>query len=189
MKRALQPVTINGISFDAIINKSTSFENDVPSYPVEDGFEVSDSIIMRPITVDMVLVLSNNPVTFHQQQGGNPFRVQEVLAQLRELYFERKPMTVVTNTFTYEKMAIVKLMDNEDSSFGDAREIPISFQQIRLTERRVTAIPAHLGRGGDTGVNAGPANITQGPPAPSASGGSRDGLIYSMGVGSRLLPG
>ena len=181
MPRNLEPVTIDGIGFDAMISKSTTYESDVPSYPVEEGFEVSDAIIMRPITLDMVLILSNNPVTFSGQLGSGPDRVSDVLAQLRELYFEREPVTVVTNTFTYEEMAITSLTDNEDFSFGDAREIPISFKQIRKTERRITSIPASLGRGGDTGVNAGAANITQGPPAPApSSDGPRRSAAYNL---------
>ena len=44
MARARQPVNINGITFDALIDESQTLEADIPAYPTEAGFEVSDRI-------------------------------------------------------------------------------------------------------------------------------------------------
>ena len=46
MARAKQPVSINGIEFDALIDESRTLEATVPEYSVESGFSVSDAIIL-----------------------------------------------------------------------------------------------------------------------------------------------
>ena len=52
MGNALRPASLNGIQFDAIISRETSYTADVPEYPVEDGFMVSDAILTKPIERD-----------------------------------------------------------------------------------------------------------------------------------------
>ena len=187
MQRNIEPVDIDGITFDALIEKVATYESNVPQYPVEDGFEVSDAIITRPITLELVLIISNNPVTFLNRHGQDPARVQDVLSRLREKYFEREPMTVTTSNGTYENMAIVSFSDVEAESYGDAVELPISFQQIRYTERKTTEMSVRF---------VGAANVTQGSPVatPAAqpttsqggsSGGGGGGGNSGSGSGSR----
>ena len=47
MARAKQPVSVNGIEFDALIDQTDTLEATVPEYTVEDGFVVSDAIILN----------------------------------------------------------------------------------------------------------------------------------------------
>ena len=49
-KRSLQPVSIWGIEFDALVDETKSLSATVPAYPVESGFPVSDTIILDPIS-------------------------------------------------------------------------------------------------------------------------------------------
>lgn len=61
MARAKQPVSINGIEFDALIDESRTLEATVPEYSVESGFSVSDAIILSPEKLDMTLFVTNTP--------------------------------------------------------------------------------------------------------------------------------
>ena len=63
MARAKQPVSVNGIEFDALISQTDTLEATVPEYTVEDGFVVSDAIILNPEKLDMVLYITDTPVT------------------------------------------------------------------------------------------------------------------------------
>ena len=49
MARKLQPVSVWGIEFDALIDETKSMTSTIPEYPVEKGFSVSDTIINDPI--------------------------------------------------------------------------------------------------------------------------------------------
>src|SRR5215469_16079972 len=158
MARVKQPVSIDGITFDALIDETKQLTADVPAYPVEKGFEVSDAIILKPLTLSMTLFLTNTPVTWKVRHGSDPSRVQDVIKRLEALYFKKEPVTVETSERTYEDMAILSIELKKSLETGSSREIPISFKQIRVTEAATTTIPASYGKSGATGTNAGTAS-------------------------------
>ena len=190
-----QPVSIDGIEFDALIESSETLEADVPSYPVEKGFEVSDTIILKPRSLSMTLFLTNTPVTWRQRHGSSPSRVQDVIKQLKDLYFKKIPVTVTTSRGVNRNMVITSFELKNTIETGTSREIPITFQEIRITEAATTTIPDSYGKSGDTGANAGTASVTTSPtpppssPAPAAasSGGSRGSILHGLASGAGLL--
>ena len=191
MAKAKQPVTIGGIEFDALIESTETWEADVPAYPVEDGFEVSDTISLKQLTLNMTLYLTNTAVTWSRH--NSPSRVQDVIARLKKMYFDREPVTVSTSEQTYENMAIAVLDLTKTKETGSSREIPVTLREIRVTESRRTTIPDSYGRSGSTGANAGTA-ATAAAAVPStaaadaaADAGSRGSLAYSLGSAVGLL--
>lgn len=197
MARATQPVIVDDISFDALIEESMTYSADVPSYPTEAGFDVSDTIILKPLTLSMTLFLTNTPVTWRERHGADTSRVRDVIRKLEQLYFSRQPVTVSTSDKTYENMAIVSIELSKTKETGSSREIPITFQEIRVTESRTTTIPDSYGKSGATGANAGTANTTAGEtPASGKKGSVLHGMAYggaqerwSLGQGGGLFGG
>ena len=177
MSTVKQPVTIDGISFDALIDESKQYEADVPAYPVERGFEVSDAIILKPFVLSMTLFLTNTPVTWRTLHGSNPARVEDVIKRLETLYFTREPVTVITSERTYRNMAILNFELKKSLETGNSREIPITFREIRVTEAQTMTIPASYGKSGATGANAGTASVT-----------SRGSILHGFASGTRLIP-
>ena len=47
MARAKQPVSVDDIEFDALIDSEEGYEADVPEDPTEKGFSVSDTIVLK----------------------------------------------------------------------------------------------------------------------------------------------
>jgi hypothetical protein len=186
MVRATRPVSIDGIEFDALIDEDKTLENDVPTYPVESGFEVSDAIIQKPLMLNMKLFLTNTPVTWAGRHRPSPTRVKDVLARLERLYFRRTPVTVRTSDTTYTDMAIMSIALPKSKEFSTAREIPISFKKIRVVKARVTTIPASYGRSGSTGTNAGAASVSTSRVAGASttqsdsSGGNSGSVIHGL---------
>ena len=177
MAKVRQPVMVGGISFDALIDESKQYETDVPAYPVERGFEVSDAIILKPLVLSMTLFLTNTPVTWRARHGSNPARVQDVIKRLEALYFTREPVTIETSEQTYRNMAILSLELKKSLETGSSREIPIMFQEIRVTEAQTMSIPESYGKSGATGANAGTASVT-----------SRGSILHGFASGTRLVP-
>ena len=70
MARAKQPVSIDGIEFDALIDQSIDYSAEVPEYPTEEGFSVSDTIVLKPETISMTLFVTDTPVTWKQRFGS-----------------------------------------------------------------------------------------------------------------------
>ena len=151
--RALQPVSINGIEFDALISSTEAYEASVPEYPVETGFTVSDTVILNAETLEMTLFLSNRPVTWARRFGASANRVGQVTRQLRELYFQKSLVTVSTGSGSYTNMAITS-----------------KFKKVRVTASRTAVIPDSYGKSGATAAPAGTANTSAA--STGASGGN-----------------
>lgn len=166
MSKAIQPVSIDGIEFDALMGSTESYDANVPEYSVETGFSVSDTIILNPEQLDMTLLVSDRSVTWASRFGSSGDRVGRVLKQLKELYFKKRLVTVTTSSETYSNMAITSMSIPKTTAMMGAVEVPIKFKKVRVTEAKTTTIPASYGKSGASGAPAGTASTS------SASGGS-----------------
>ena len=171
MGKATQPVSIDGIEFDALIESTEGFEAEVPEYSIETGFSVSDTIILKPETLNMTLFLSNRPVTWVQRLGAEEGRVEDVVKRLKELYFKKQLITVTTSSETYTDMAILSLIIPKTNALMEAMEIPIKFKKVRVTATKTATIPDSYGKSGASAASAGTASTSKG----SSGGGSGSG--------------
>lgn len=191
MSKARRPVAVAGIEFDALISESRTYEAKVPEYTVESGVAVSDDILLGSEKLDMTLYLTDTPVTWknHAERG----RVESVIQQLEELYYSKSPVTVVTSEKTFTNMAITNITISKSFETGYAREIPISFQKIRVTSARTTYIPSSHGRSGRTQENAGTANTSNAgsgstsDDAAAKKSGSKSSILYGAAKGIGLI--
>lgn len=172
MARAKQPVSVNGIEFDALIDQTDTLEATVPEYTVEDGFVVSDAIILNPEKLDMTLYITDTPVTWYSRHGSGQDRVESIVKQLQELYYTAEPTTVVTSAKSYTNMAIESLSISKSVEIGYAREVSISFKKIRVTSAKTTTIPDSYGKSGATQASAGTASTSSGSSGGSSGSGS-----------------
>lgn len=172
MAKAKQPVTVNGIEFDALISEDLALEATTPEYPVEKGFTVSDAIIKNAEQLTMVLYLTPTPVTWYKRHGSGQDRVDTVVEQMKELYFNANPVEVITSDAIFTNMAIVSITFSKTLEVGYAMEIPITFKKIRITEAKTTTIPDSYGKSGKTGASAGSANTSSGKSNTSDGGAS-----------------
>ena len=160
MARAKQPVSINGIEFDALIDQSISYEADAPEYPTEKGFSVSDTVILKPEVISMTLFVTDTPVTWRNRFGSGAGRVENVIKRLEKLYFAKKVFTVVTTDAVYDNMVLTSMSISKSSDVGYAREIPISLKKIIVTESKTVTIPSSYGKSGTSGASSGSANTS-----------------------------
>ena len=174
----LQPVNIGGIACDALIHHELGMETDIPDYPVEEGFSVQDTMILKPKTLTLTVIVSNTPITF--RSGASPTRVQQVAARFQELYTRRELITVTSSKGVFKNMGITSLSLPYDVSTKTSLEIPITLKEVLTTSSKTVTIPSEYGRGGDTGTTAGTASTT---PYGSQSGSSKDAsIIYKVGT-------
>lgn len=163
----LQPVSVGGIEFDALVEEQKTYSSVIPVYPVESGFVVSDTIVLEPVSLQMVLYVSNTPVTWLHRHGSSVNRVNMICEQIERMWFEKKLVKIVTSEAVYKNMGIVSISIKKSKEIGYAREISLSVRQIRITRREAASIPEYILKSGDTMANAGFAIIS-----PEASFGS-----------------
>ncbi len=183
-KTPKQPVSIDGIEFDALIEQSTEHSAEVPEYPTEEGFNVSDTIIISPDNISMTLYVTETPVTWKKRFGATNFqRVDEIERRLEHLFMSKKLITVVTSDAVYEDMALLSYSISKSADVGYAREIPITLKKIIRTESKTVTIPASYGKSGATGASAGTANTKSSSSSSSSSSGSSSeggSILYNV---------
>lgn len=154
-KKHLQPVSIWGIEFDALIDETKSLSATIPAYPVEEGFPVSDTIILDPVGIQMTLYVSNTPVTWLYRHGSSGDRVNKICSMLEQKWLDRQLAKIVTSDAVYTDMGITGISIRKSRDIGYAREITISAQKVRTTRRKAADIPSYMLKGGETKANAG----------------------------------
>ena len=154
----LQPVNIGGIECDALIHHELAMEAEIPDYPVEEGDSVQDTMILKPRTLSLTVIVTNTPITFRSH--ASPGRVQEVAARFQELYQSRQLITVTSAKGSFQNMGITSLSLPYDVSTKTSLEIPITLKEVLTTTAQTVTIPSEYGRGGDTGTTAGTANTS-----------------------------
>lgn len=184
MARAKQPVSVGGIEFDALIDSEEKYESDVPEYPTEKGFKVSDTIVLKATVLNMTLYVTDTPVTWKGRLGSGPGKTEAVVKRLKELYFKKQPVEVVTSAAVYSNMAITALSIKKSVEVGYAREIPVTFKEIVVTESKTVSIPASYGKSGKTGASAGTSNTSSGTSGGSGGSSSSSSAAGSSGGGS-----
>ena len=198
MARAKQPVSVADIEFDALIDSEEGYEADVPEYPTEKGFSVSDTIVLKADTLNMTLYVTDTPVTWRERTGSGPGKTEGVVRRLKDLYFAKKILEVTTTDCVYSNMVITSMNIKKSVEVGYAREIPISFKKIEVTETATAEIPASYGKSGKTAKAAGKASTTAASTAGSGSSGgssasssssssSRGSVLYNAASSFGLL--
>lgn len=195
----LQPVNIGGIECDALIHHELAMEAEIPDYPVEEGYSVQDTMILKPRTLSLTVVVTNTPITFRSHTS--PGRVQEVAARFQELYQSRQLITVTSAKGSFQNMGITSLSLPYDTSTKTSLEIPITLKEVLTTTAQTVTIPAEYGRGGDTGTTAGTANTSPygsetgtastvtGNSVENEQSGDERGASAIFGIGSMIMGG
>lgn len=179
-RRGLKPVSIAGIEFDALIEETKTLSATVPVYPVENGFPVSDTIILDPLRIHMTLYVTNTPVTWLYRHGSSKDRVRRICEALESLWLDRRLVKIVTSDTIYTNMGITSLTIKKSRETGYAREVSLAAQKVRVTDRETTQIPDYILKSGETQANAGTASTSSSPSqtgggAAGSSGGSQGG--------------
>jgi hypothetical protein len=202
MAKQVQPISINDVEFDALLDDGRTLPNSVPSYPVEDGFSISDTIIHSPQTLAVTVIITDAAVTHKSRGHGGAGWVARVTKQLEDLYWSGEPVTVKTPDKTYTEMAITDISISAYEGNGYAKQIAINFQKIEVVSSKTTTIPDSYGKSGKSGTNGGTAstNVSNTPAATSASsnsGGSssssgggtesKASIAYRLATGAGLL--
>lgn len=186
MARKLQPVSVWGIEFDALIDETKSMTSTIPEYPVEKGFSVSDTIINDPIQFSATLYLTNTPVTWLHRHGSSNDRVKRICNDIEKKWFEKKLTKIVTSDTVYTNMGLTSISIKKSADIGYAREISISAKKVRVTKRKTVNIPTYVLKAGESMANAGKASTSKSSSkSSSSSSSSSSGSSGSSGSSSK----
>lgn len=170
-KKKLKPCSVWGIEFDAMIEEQRNYSASIPSYPVEDGFNISDTIINEPLVLQLTLYVSNTPVTFLYRHKNTKNRVTKICEQIEKKWLSKQLTKIVTSDTIYKDMGITSISIKKTAEIGYAREISITAKKVYKTSRKVSKIPKHILKSGETMAKAGKASVSRTSVRTSSSGG------------------
>lgn len=165
MRGTLQPVSIEGIEFDALIDSQESYTANAPTYPTEDAAAVTDTLVLEPLELSLTLFVTNTPVTWRSRHGVSQSRVNTVCNNLIRLFQSKSFVTVVTSEKNYTNMVITDMTISKTAEVGYAREIPITLKNVTIVSSKTTDIDPSYALSGQTNKSTGSAGTT------NASGG------------------
>lgn len=142
MSKATIPASLGGVEFDCIISRECSYEADVPEYPVEDGYYTSDSVLRKPMQIDITAFVTNMPVTWLKLHSASSNRVKKITDALLALYTKGTLVSFVTPDKVYENMAITKLGIPEEE-YLNAVEINITLKEVTITSADTTTVSSY----------------------------------------------
>lgn len=184
MAKRLKPVTVAGIEFDALIEEQKDYSATIPAYPIEDGFPVSDTIILEPISIKMTLYVTNTPVTWLYRHGNSTDRVNRICERIENLWLNKELVKIVTTDAVYTNMGITNISIKKSKEIGYAREISLQAQKVNITNRQTVVIPSYILKSGETMANAGTAtSSTSSAKDTNGSSGSVTGGASGNGSG------
>lgn len=184
MAKKKQPVTIWGIEFDALIDEQKTLSSTIPTYPVEEGFPVSDTIINEPVSISLTLYVSNTPVTWLYRHGTATDRVVKICNQIEKKWLEKQLTKIVTSDTIYTDMGITSISIKKSKDIGYAREISVTAQKVRITKRKTVTVPSYVMKAGETMANAGKATTSTSSSKTGSSTGSSSGSSGGSGSSS-----
>ncbi len=179
-KKKLKPVAIAGIEFDALIDQQKTLSATIPVYPVEEGFPVSDTIILDPLTLQMTLYVTNTPVTWLKRHGASRGRVNEISNKIEDMWMDRKLVKIVTPDAIYTTMGITSITIKKSAELGYSREVSVTAQKVRKTKKKTVKVPKYKLKSGQTKAKTGKSQTS---PTSKRSGSSNSTASSSTASG------
>jgi len=114
-----EQISIGGLVFTATVGISTAESADVPTHRVENGFEISDHIDIKPTRLSVKLQL---------------IRRREELEQLMAMYVKKQLVEVITGFGKFNNMAIADMQFDDENSINT---YPCSLSLIEIKYAKV----------------------------------------------------
>jgi len=179
MKKLKSPVTVGNVKFDVLMNESIELSAEVPQYPVEDGYKVSDSVLINPTTISITALISNMPVTWKKKFSGQTHRTKTEVSKLIKLYEQKTLVSYYNRRKRYKNMAITSLTVPQTEEMSECVEISLTLQEVPVTKPKVVEIDASYMRSGTTGTYAGTAATSDGDDKNGSA--EKSSMLYGLG--------
>ncbi|OQY32024.1 MAG: hypothetical protein B6241_12420 [Spirochaetaceae bacterium 4572_59] len=133
---------IGDLNLDLILSEEEQLNGRATSNPVEEGYDVSDSIEVDPLTLKISGFITNSPVK--DVDGNLATRYQDSIQTLKEIRLQALPITIVATQNVYENMAIEQLTIPRNAQLGESVEFSLTLKQIEIIRSQTAVIPVSV---------------------------------------------
>lgn len=144
-------ILIGGYEIDVAVTETYSRSADPTPHPVEEGAEVTDHVITRPLSISLSCIVSDTPIgdlaTRRQASGllvggleGGFVPSDDAHRFLNELMDSREPFTYQGSRGTFDNMVITNLSEPHSARTGDSLRFEAVLQQILIVQTERTTV-------------------------------------------------
>lgn len=138
------PTKIATLQIDIVRTIEYSFQQEVTSHPVETGFEIHDSIVNKPLTVDMTVGISSMPVTWFWRTGRGPVKFADGYKALKAIRDAKQPVTIVRPDRLLDDMVMTSCRLSKTDDSKSVMWVDLSFTHITKVTTKTTEIPEDI---------------------------------------------
>ena len=148
--------TSTDYSVDAVLSEEHVRESEVTNFPVEDGTNISDHIILQPEVLTMEGVISESPVQYLTNilDSSPEIDLADAWKEVESLWRSGAVLKITTGLQEYPEMVCTSLVVPRDGTTGQSIRIKATFQEWRVAETNVSGGLADNILGGDDLLSA-----------------------------------
>lgn len=164
-----QPNKIEALEIDVTLSEGHEFSNNITSYPVDEGFNITDHIQQQSPSLSITGLTSNTPVQYFSGSIGKLIRsdftnrIQETFKLLLNYagfqipkhpgaesiqIMTPKLLTIVTGYMVYKDMAIRKVSFPREKATGGSIQYTLDLVQIRKVSSKYSIISVSSNQSG-----------------------------------------
>lgn len=136
-----QPTQIGTLRVDIVRSSEYQYEQEVPSHPVENGFEIHDTIVNKPFKVNMQVGISSHPVTWIYVNGIGKSKFDTGLAALEAIRDAKIPVTIVRPDKIMTDMVLTSCRYSKSDQSRSIIWCDLAFTHIQKVVVETVAIP------------------------------------------------
>lgn len=124
--------SLGGLTFTVVISEAEKTTAKLTDYPVEDGVNYSDHVILAP-----------REVTVQVGQGVDESETdpRDKLDKLRELMEAREPIELYTGKSYYKSMIITSISQTTDAKTETVLIASVTLREVRIAHTQAAAVP------------------------------------------------
>lgn len=138
-------------SVDAAISEEHVRESEVTNFPVEDGTNISDHIIIQPEQLTIEGIISESPVQYLTNilDSSPEIDLADAWKEIESLWRSGAVLKITTGLQEYPEMICTSLVVPRDGTTGHSIRIKATFQEWRVAETSVTGVAENILPGDD----------------------------------------
>ena len=139
-------VGLQSLDFDATLDESHDWRNEVTQNPVETGTPITDHVIEKADKLRLQGVITNSPLYGEfagQYFGGDTTspRIQTAFEAIRELVKSKEAVTVYTKHAVYTSMVIESVSIPRNAQLGEEIQFTMELVNVRLVSTQLVTLP------------------------------------------------
>jgi len=147
LKREKKTGKIGRLELDATLSYTPKMNNDVTSFPIEDGSDISDHIRNKPREISLTGFITDTPVRVDTTvsdllvSGARGSRVSASYIELKKIWTDRDVVDVITGLEVFTSMALLSLSVPRTPRDGHSIRFSASFREIQKVTTETVSLP------------------------------------------------